>query len=564
VQDTSDMLGVHPLLRFSALALSALAQTRDEIDALNVYPVPDGDTGTNLFLTFESGHEALGESVASQGGPEAAESSATVAAYARGLLLGARGNSGVIVSEMVGALLRRLAAAAPGESLGVALAAGMEAAADAAYVAVARPVEGTMLTVARYAARRATRVASVPGVRAGVVLDAACGAAEEALARTPEQLAVLRRAGVVDAGGRGLCVLLDAARDAVTRARDEASIEVGRWTRPPLTVPSVPPPALTVEEDLTEDGPAYEVTYLLDAEEGAVTALRARLDALGDSLVVVGGEHLWNVHVHVDDVGAAIEAGIAAGRPHRIRVTHFAEQVARARARAEGEQARRGPGIGRAVVALAVGSGTADLFAKAGAVVVRSGFDRRPSTGELLDAVRGTGAAEVVILPNDPDAVAAAEAAAGLARTEHGSVVAVIPTVAQVQGIAALAVHDPARPLGDDLVQMASAARHARSGAVTVAVRRAMTSGGECRPGDVLGAVEGDFVVVGHDVVEVGLEVVSRMLRGGGELVTVIAGEGGEELARRCARHVEEHFPLVEVVLHDGGQERYLMLVGVE
>jgi uncharacterized protein len=195
--------------------------------------------------------------------------------------------------------------------------------------------------------------------------------------------------------------------------------------------------------------------------------------------------------------------------------------------------------------------------------VLEARLDRRPSTGELLDALRATGAAEVVVVPNARDVVPAAEAAARLARDE-GIRASVIPTSAQVQAIAALAVHDPGRPFDHDLVEMAAAARHARSGAVTVAVRRAITTAGHCEPGDVLGAVEGDFVVVGEELFDVARDVIGRMLGGGGELFTVIAGAGGEEAARRCVEHLQDAHPTVEVQLYDGGQDRYPLLFGVE
>jgi hypothetical protein len=299
--------------------------------------------------------------------------------------------------------------------------------------------------------------------------------------------------------------------------------------------------------------------YLLDADDRAVPRLRETLQELGDSLVVVGGHGLWNVHVHVDDVGAALEAGIAAGRPHRVRVSHLADQVAAARR----TSSRAGPS-GRGVVVVSFGPGLTKVFTEAGATVVEASVQHRPSTGELLEAVRRTGAAEVVVVPNDRDVVPAAEAAARLAESDDGIRVAVVPTVAQVQGLAAVAVHDPGRAFEHDLVEMTAASRHARTGAVTIAARRAITTAGECRPGDVLGAVEGDFVIVGHDQLAVAVEVVERLLGGGGELVTVVAGEGGGELARRCAAHLAHSRPGVDVVVYDGGQARYPVLFGVE
>jgi DAK2 domain fusion protein YloV len=543
---------VPPLVRFSRLVRDALREAREEIDALNVYPVPDGDTGTNLFLTFEAAHEALKTSLVEQGGEDAAALAPSVAAYARGLLLGARGNSGVIMSQLVGALFRRIATAGHDERAAAIFAAGMREATDAAYSAVGRPVEGTILSVARAASDAAAEAVQDPELRTAGVIEVAVGAAYDALARTPDQLEVLRRAGVVDAGGRGLCLVLEAALAAYTGRKELVSAGERRSHRSiALPVPNLP------EGDLTEEGPAYEVMYLLDAEDEAIPRLRAALDPLGDSLVVVGGEGLWNVHVHVDDVGAAVEAGIEAGRPYRIRVTHFAEQV---RATAEAGSRRRT----RGVVVVAVGPGLAELFREAGATVLRAHRDARPSTGELLAAIRETGAGEVVVLPNAHDVVPTAEAAARIALEEDGTRVVVVPTPTQVQGIAALAVHEPGRDFEQDLVEMSAAARHARSGAVTVASRRAMTTGGPCEPGDVLGAVEGDFTVVGQDRVEVGVTVIERLLGGGGELVTLISGVDGDETCAQLAAHLERHHPTVDVLVYDGGQDRYPVLIGVE
>jgi dihydroxyacetone kinase-like predicted kinase len=385
------------------------------------------------------------------------------------------------------------------------------------------------------------------------VIRAAAAAAREALARTPDQLQVLHDAGVVDAGGRGLCVVLDAAETAVTGRRPVS-------TPPPFgsRVIPVPLPHQVRGEDLTPDGPAYEVMFLLDAADDAIPGLRAALAPLGDSLVVVGGDGLWNVHVHVDDVGAAVEAGIEAGRPHRVRVTHFAEQLER---RTTPRSVQR---TGRAVVVVAAGAGLGDLFVQAGATVVPGGAGRRPSTGQLLEAITSAGAAEVIVLPNDRDSVTAAEAAARTARQENDVRVAVIGTTAQVQGLAALAVHEPGRSFEQDILEMTAAARHARSGAVTVAARQAMTTAGPCEPGDVLGAIEGDFVVIGDDLFTVATDVLERLLGGGGELVTLVGGADGGDLAERCAEHLGATRPTVDVVAYAGGQQRYPLLIGVE
>jgi len=544
------------VLHFSELALAALGEAREEIDALNVYPVPDGDTGTNMFLTFESARNAMLDALsadpddlpANGSGSRPGDLPVAMAAFTRGALLGARGNSGVILSQLVGAFCRRLAEAGPGDGSATVFAEGLAMATEAGYAAVGQPVEGTILSVARAASDAALEAAGDGTARMGRVVRAAAVAAREALGRTPEQLPVLARAGVVDAGGRGLCVILDAAETAVTGRRPVSGDPSFGAHRIPTPLPS---------GDLTADGPAYEVMFLLDADDDRIPGLRSALAPLGDSLVVVGGDGLWNVHVHVDDVGAAVEAGIEAGRPHRVRVTHFAEQAAR---RSPGGPVRRG----RSVVAVAAGAGLGELFLQAGATVVPGGHGRRPSTGQILDAVVATGAAEAIVLPNDRDTIAAAEAAARTIR-ERGDVrVAVIPTDAQVQGLAALAVHEPGRTFDQDIVEMTAAARHARSGAVTVAARQAMTMGGPCEPGDVLGVIEGEFVLVGQDLFEVATGVLDRLLGGGGELVTVVSGAEAGDLAQRCAAYLRDTRPTVDVVVYAGGQPRYPLLVGVE
>jgi len=530
--------------RFADLAVDGLAAAREEIDALNVYPVPDGDTGTNMFLTVEAARDSLAEALALEPG----DLRAAMRAYSRGALLGARGNSGVILSQLIGALLRRVARAGEGDRSAFVFAEGMALATDAAYAAVGTPVEGTILSVARAAADAAGKVCSEPAARLGAVIHAANLAAHEALIRTPEQLPMLKSAGVVDAGGRGLCVVLDACEEAVTgRHAHTPTSQIGSPAIPVAQLPS---------GDLTEGGPAYEVMYLLRAEDDRIAELRRELAPLGDSLVVVGGEGLWNVHVHVDDVGAAVEAGIRAGVPRRIQVTHFAEQIERAR---EKRAERRG----RAIVAVAAGPGLAALFADAGAHVIEGGPGRRPSTGEILEAIEATGASEVIVLPNDPDSVAVAEAAASAAE-ESGVHVVVIPTRAQVQGIAALAVHEPGRPLDGDVVQMTSAARGARHGAVTVAAKDAMTTAGPCAVGDALGVVQGDFALVGQDLFEIAAGVLDRLLGGGGELVTLVAGEHADDLAEACERWVGRTHPGVDVVVYEGGQSRYPLLLSVE
>lgn len=545
-------ISLDAMVRFVDIAVDALAAAREEIDALNVYPVPDGDTGTNMYLTVVAARDAVRDA---QG--QGADRQSTLTALARGALLGARGNSGVILSEMLGAVVRRIGEARPGEPNAVVMADALRRASEASYAAVGEPVEGTMLTVLRAAADAATERADDPAARSRDILTEAAAAAREVLGHTPEQLDVLALAGVVDAGGRGLSVVLDAAETVLTGRRPI-----------PVTAPlgshAIPVPHLPHSgQDLSADGPAYEVMYLLDTPEADGAELRARLGELGDSVVVVGGEGLWNVHVHTDDVGAAIEAGLERGRPHRIRVTHFAEQIAQAGSTGQVPTALDG----RRVVAVAAGPGLADLFAEAGAIVVRGGPARRPSTGELLEAITSCGGREVVVLPNDEPTIRAALAAASTAEADHGARglrVAVIPTHTQVQGLAAIAVHEPGRAFDSDVTEMTATARHVRHGAVTVAARQAMTMAGPCEVGDALGVIAGDFAVVGDDLGEVALVVLDRLLAAGGELVTLVSGDSGGGLAEKASAWVEAEHPHVDVVVYDGGQERYQLLMSVE
>ncbi|WP_229399412.1 DAK2 domain-containing protein [Micromonospora okii] len=541
-----DTLDAAAVRRWCASGLAALRRHQGEIDDLNVYPVPDGDTGTNLVLTLTSAQQALAMDLDTIGDGDSTAHGHALRLMARGALLGARGNSGVILSQILRGLADALAAVPVVR--GRQLAAALRGATAAAYAAVARPVEGTLLSVVA-AAAGAAEAAGSDDLRA--VAREAAGAAALALARTPEQLPALARAGVVDAGGRGLCLLLDALVEVVTGESPHRPSPAPRPVRPPATAPR--------EAGSTEY--AYEVQFLLDADAGAVTRMRETLAGLGDSLVVVGdgatdaASATWNVHVHVNDVGAAIEAGVVAGRPYRISVTRFADQP-----EAAPPAVPPPAGGGRAAVVVAAGAGIAELFAGEGATVVPG----NPSTGELLDAVRATGAARVVVLPNSPNTQAAASAAA---REAHalGVKVSVVPTRSPVQALAALAVRDPARRFTDDVIAMAEAAGACRYAEVCRASREAVTVAGPCRPGDVLALVEGEVHLIGADLADTCAAVVDLMLGGGGELVTLLSGaDAPDGLADALAAHVARRWPFVQVNAYRGGQPHYPLLVGVE
>ena len=553
-------LDVNAVRRWAVILRAALGARRAEIDAMNVFPVPDGDTGTNLYLTVDGAIELM---LREESGPSAGEA---VTHFARGLLRSGRGNSGVILSQLARGL---------GEVCGTSetidgplLRAGFARANDLAWEAVTDPKEGTILSVARAMADGA---ASSEDTLYAVV-SGALDAAQLALARTPEQLDVLARAGVVDAGGAGLVLVLEALERLV--AGDDGRVVLGLQAdrrsrfRPetqhgPLHVTR----PLDARPDTGErtPGPEYEVMYLLtDAPRERIEVLRSRLVELGDSVLVVGDAGQWNIHAHVDDVGAAIEAGIEAGRPHQVRVTRLLS----------GERLETHPlqtGAARrahtGLVACAAGDGLADVFRDAGAAVVASGPGRRASTGQLIEAVRdvhAAGAAGVVILPNDGDTELAA-AAAARAVADEGIEALVVRSRTVVQGIAALAVYEPSATPAANVLGMQSAASATRHGAVTIANREALTSGGSCRPGDVLGVVDGDIVIVGSDEAEVGAEVVRRLLSSGGELLTVVSGAdapsglvGAVTAAARAERRD------IEVNRIHGGQPVYSVLLGVE
>ncbi|MBD0419178.1 DAK2 domain-containing protein [Streptomyces sp. TRM S81-3] len=552
------------------LSLRALGRAREEIDAINVYPVADGDTGTNLYLTVESAvaaveavfaaHEvstAAGAGAGAPGpgdaaGPSLAEA---VQAMAHGALIGARGNSGTILAQLLRGMAQVLAARGePAHTDGPGLRLALRHAADSARQAVAHPVEGTVLSVASAAADAADAAAD----DCGSVVRAAYEGARAALAATPGQLPVLERAGVVDAGGQGLVTVLAALVETLTgQAPGAAAVRVpharaGHAER--LAGGECAP------QESGGEGPAFEVIYLLEAEDAAVERLRRRLDALGDSLVVVGGDGLWNVHVHVDDAGAAVEAGVEAGRPYRIRITHFGHGDVHTTGDGRPSQER----AQRAVVAVVPGEGLAGLYTEAGATTVLARPGEPPASGELVQAVRRAHAREVVLLPNDAELRHTAAAAAEQARTE-GIRVALIPTRSAVQGIAALAVHEPERRFDEDVVAMTSAAGATRYGEVTVAERQSWTTAGICQAGDVLGLIDGDVAVIGADVTATARTVLDRMLAAGGELVTLVLGdEAPEDVAEHLENHVREAYLAVDTVVYRGGRQGAPLLVGVE
>ena len=535
---------------WSRVAVAALSEARNGLDELNVFPVPDGDTGTNLLLTAYAALEAL-EQVTDPG----AESAWTV--LARGAVLGARGNSGALLAQLMRGLADQLADAGPAD--GPTFADALCKAADAAHTAVADPEEGTFLTVARGGATAAGAAVDAGRTTLAAVVRAAADGARTALDATPGQLAVLRDAGVVDAGGAGLCVILDALVTVVTgqpphRAplwrRDRSARGRGHHAADhPEHAPHQPPP-----------GAGSEVQYLLaDADERGVARLQERLARLGDSLVVVGVDtpsgREWNVHVHVADVGAAIEAGIEAGRPYRISVTPLAPVPAPPPL----------PGR-RSIVAVVPSGGLAELFGGEGVQVVLcepGPVVQDPQLEErILEAILASRAEDVVVLPADGSQTPLAAHAAARARGE-GRDVAVVHTQSPLQSLAAVAVADPQARFADDVIAMAEAAAATRWADVTIAEEEALTSAGRCSPGDVLGSAEGDIVLIGDDVATVCCDLLDRLLSAGGELVTIVVGPD-VAVGDTVCRHLVRQHPTVEVTRYDGGPATVPLLVGVE
>ncbi|MFF2086274.1 DAK2 domain-containing protein [Nocardia sp. NPDC058176] len=666
VSQVREALDGAALLAWARDCRTDLDRRRAEIDALNVFPIADADTGTNLLATMRAAVAAAEDVVVA----DASNATHVVAqALARGATLGARGNSGIILSQV----LRGIAEAVrSGPLTGDRLRVALRRAAVLVRTGLSAPVEGTILTVLDRAAVAAA--ASADTVLVTVARAAAEGAAR-ALNETPAQLGVLRAAGVVDAGARGLLVLLDCLVSQISGeaphrgvyARDRADrddpVSSGRTTARDRTRGAGDPDGATDDkepraalsrsgDDEAGSGPArggirgaghpadgsgdersgggvdrragdsedaggssepvgpesalddkqrdlgdraegwfesadqvsephFEVMYVISGtdEEGA-DALRDRLAVLGDSVVVVGdGDSTWSAHVHCRDAGAAIEAGIGVGHLTRIRVESFAvtaphggshEHHAES-APPAGHPAATvsaddpAPGYGpadRGILAVVAGADAARLFEDAGAVVLRG--DRQLDTGALLAAIRAMPHREVLVLPNG--ALPAQElVAVGVAARDGSRDVLLLPSSSVVQGLAALAVHDRGRIAVDDAFAMSEAAATTRWGALRAASVRALTMVGTCSPGDGLGLVGHDVVVIDPDVVGAGRILLDRMLGLGGELVTLLMGaDAGPELARVLGEHVTAGFPGVEVVVYSGGQQADLVQIGVE
>jgi DAK2 domain fusion protein YloV len=573
-------------------SLAALGRAREEIDALNVFPVPDGDTGTNLYLTFDAACERLDAMPAVSSDDPARSAAAALDALAAGALEGAHGNSGTILAQLLRGMADELTetARARGHIDPATIAAALARADDAARTAVAVPVEGTMLSVVKAAATAATKLVQDAGEVQPpfpAVAEAARQAAFDALAATQHQLPALAEAGVVDAGGRGVCVFLDVLAalvggyDPRRLAPQDAGIAATTMPRRSLLRPErVPksgtlnqPRPLVVHEpmfvDVPTQTPGLELVFLIETD--AVDALRAELERIcaadgGDSLVVAGGAGRYRVHVHLHQPGPAIEAALDFGRPRDLRVTALTECVDVQR-----EVPQPAPELrhGRVVLAAAAGPGLAELFTEAGAVPLSGPGGRPPTSAQLSRAVLETGVREVVIVTADPEGLAPAFAAADQAERDLPGVrIAVIPGKAAVQAVAAIAVHEPGRRFEADVVAMTAAAGATRYGALQVAADDAWTMAGVARAGDVLGFIEDDVALITRTVLDGALAVVDRMVSAGGEMVTLVTGADlglpTGELVDAVTARVLARRPEMDVVAYDGGQSGWPLLIGVE
>ncbi len=560
-----------PLERFGVDALRDTVTTfRDTVTAhaaginrLNVYPVPDGDTGTNMARTLAA---VVAEMEAA---PE--DMAPTCDAISHGSLMGARGNSGVILSQIMRGIASTLKARA--EAPAATVAEALEAASVAAYQAVLKPIEGTILTVVRESAAGA-RQAADDGASLRDVLAAARDAGRAALARTPELLPVLKDAGVVDAGGAGFLLLLDSALHVVDGEPLPEPAEGDDTGPSAAALAAVANRASGVDGELDVSEQRYEVMYLCDLSDDHIEAFKQGWGAIGDSIVVVGGDGIWNCHVHTNDIGAAIEVALDLdGRPRQIRVTDLFEEMAvEHAARESAMHAARSvaagaggdlPAVTTAVVAVSSGPGISGLFHELGVqAVVAGGQTLNPSTAELLEAVERVNADHVVVLPSNKNIIPVAEQLDALTTRT----VRVVPTTSMPEGIAALMAYDPEADAPSNTTAMRRAADAVRAGEVTRAVRGTTTPAGPVAEGDWMGIMRGDGIVaVARELGDAIAGLLDHLVVDGCELVTVLGGvDATDETTATIEAWLAEHRPGVEVEVHDGGQPLYPYLFGVE
>jgi fatty acid kinase len=518
-------------------SLRNLEANRQRIDDLNVYPVPDGDTGTNLVLTFRSVVDALEGSTAGDSGTVARE-------LTRAALLGARGNSGVILSQIV-----RGAADSLGERESVGareLRQAFRAASDAAYGAVRSPVEGTILTVVREMAEEGERDVH-EALEPADFLKAVLARGEEALDRTPEQLDVLREAGVVDAGGAGLVEIV-------------RGLALGLAGEP---LPEAPAEGVAlgfeaIHQELSRY--RYCTGFVVEGDGLDLNGLEHSLEQLGDSLLVVGDPSAVKVHVHTDDPGAAISVATAVGVIGRVEIADMHAQTFEREGRLLGTPGVAVPTLETGIVAVCLGDGNRRLFRALGATtVIEGGQTMNPSAAEIVEAIEATPAGEVIVLPNNPNVVATAEQAVELSSRPAR----VVPARSIQAGYAAIIGYVGTNSADENESAMLDALARARTGEVTIASRDATLDGVTIRKDAYLGLVEDVAVAAGEELAAVTLEVVGRLVHEGTETLSLLVGAQAppvEDLLERIrATHAD-----IEVEMHDGGQPHYPLLLVAE
>lgn len=549
------------------------------LNRLNVYPVPDGDTGTNMARTLDA-------VVAEMESADPDDLVATCDAISHGSLMGARGNSGVILSQVMRGIATTLKGHADGADA-AAVGAALHAASAGAYQAVLKPIEGTILTVVRESADAATAAVDGGAALLGVA-QAARSAGQVSLDNTPELLPVLKDAGVVDAGGAGFLLLLDALLHVVDGVPiPEADADDGSGGAVAAAFDGPAAPARSGSRKVGGAGEVdvadqrYEVMYFMDLDDAQIDAFKQGWGAIGDSIVVVGGDGIWNCHVHTNDIGAAIEVALdLGGRPKEIRVSDLFEEVDEEHAKREAAMtgddastvaplARKTaagaglPPVTTAVVGVCTGDGMVELFAQLGVQgVVTGGQTMNPSTAELLDTVEHVNADQVVILPNNKNIIPVAEQVDSLT----SKTVVVVPTVSMAEGLAALIVYDPEAPGTSNRAGMSEAADSVTTGEITRAVRDTKADIGDISEGDWIGIVKGDGIVSAEiDLLDAVLNLLDAIVGDDAELITVITGEDADPgVTDSITGWLGDHHAAVGVEVHSGGQPLYPYLFGVE
>ncbi len=528
------MSDLEAVRRLAVPTAAALEASRRRIDDLNVYPVPDGDTGTNLALTVRAVREALDQL-------EDDDRERLAREIARAALMGARGNSGVILSQIVRGFAEVLGQA--GAIDAPTLARAFRSASDAAYRAVRKPVEGTMLTVIRELAEEAEAQASVD-LPVGDLLRALVHRGEETLARTPQYLEILREAGVVDAGGAGLLELVRGLAAGVTGeqlAGPTADLEQVSFD--------------AVHQELSRY--RYCTVFVVEGQGLDATAMEHELERLGDSLMVVGDSTALKVHVHTDDPGAALSLGVAHGALEGVEIANMHRQTEERETRLLHvvPDARESD-----VVAVVAGAGNAELFRSLGAAqIVEGGQSMNPSTAEIVGAIEATAANEVVVLPNNANVILSAQQAA-----EHASKpVWVVPTQSIQAGIAALVAYDGRLGAEQNAAVMDEAVDAVTTGAVTTASRDVELDGLAVQKGSFLGLAEGQPIAGGDDFEEVAESVIERLLVEPRGVLTILTGEQAPRVDGLVDRIAAQH-PDVEVEVREGGQPHYQLLLSAE